>query len=173
MNPIRVVACYPRSQSAWLSNLLTVPFQSLYGHDLLPFPEHVRALQRVELPFRGVVDTGATIDNIPEGAWITVIENDLDTVRSRLDRLFGRDLTIEVDRLQANMEALKPFATVLQLKDIEFWIDEFVYEHTGLPLDRRRYMALKNLYIQSHYARQVRFETDGMGDDREVLGADV
>lgn len=148
---MRVVACYPRSMSAWLSNLITVPCCSLYAHDILMFPDMVEVIESLEYPNKGIVDTAASADNLPE-CELTVIDNNPETVERRCKRLFpGIDVLPLVER----MEALKPRATVYHMDDMEDWIEEFYEEHTGLPMDWNRYRILKNLDVQSRLGRSL------------------
>jgi hypothetical protein len=147
---MNVVACYPRSMSAWLSNFITVPNQSLYAHDILSFPNTMEALKNVPYRYKGVVDTAATIDNIPKGH-LTVIDNDIEIVREKTKNLVGTDAAI--DHRIEEIEKLKKVGKVLHMENMDEWIERFFTFHTGLQMDWTRYRMLKNLNIQSQFAR--------------------
>lgn len=152
---MKVIACYPRTMSAWLSGFLTVPHCSLYAHDILSFPDMVQILRSTDYPHLGVVDTAACVDNIPEGAEVTVIDSDPSRVAQSLGKWLGDDAHRAVDVLHERMEALKPHATVHHTDDREDWIGGLFEHHTGLAMDWGRYRVMMNLDIQSRMARRL------------------
>lgn len=151
---MKVIACYPRSMSAWLSNLLTVPNQSLYAHDILTFPDMVAVMQSLKYPNKGIVDTAASWDNLPP-CDLTVIDNDLSVVQEKAERILGHDMSEAVEAMAERMESLKPHARVYHLNDMDEWIQEFYEHHTGLKMDWARYRVLRNLNIQSQLSHGV------------------
>lgn len=156
------IACAPRCWSAWLSNLLTVPGQSLYVHDSSSVDGLAETLERrTDIVYRGIVDTGISLIDVPEGARITIIEDEWDRVASRLAHL-GLDPaeTAHVcDETATALEALRPQAQrTYHLDDMDSWIQEFYEAHTGLPFDADRYAVLRNLHVESVLAHRMRHD---------------
>lgn len=154
---VKVIACYPRMMSAWLSNLLTIPDWSLYAHDALHDPGKLARLAESLVPIRGIVDTGAGMPSLSGGGLegidvesLTVIDADQEVVREKVERFLGKDIEVGV-----GMENLKSRADrVLRFSDWDEWIGDFYKEHTGLDMDWDRYEFLLNLNVQSQLARR-------------------
>ena len=144
--------------SAWLSAFLTVPHYSIYAHDLLSMPgmeDMIAVMEELPHPYKGIVDTGAGPDNIPQDAAVTVIDNDLDTVREKCRKWLGDDTDKAVAWLHERMEALKDGATVYHLSNMDEWIADFFRDHTGVPMDWARYRIMLNINIQSRMAHAL------------------
>lgn len=153
---MRVVACYPRCMSAWLSNLLTIPDWSLYIHEALHRPERMEVLRRADLQYKGCVDTFPVshLGGIPRGASVTVIDADPEFVKDKLRRFFGKDMSEAFYVLEPAMEELKARSKVYRFEDWDEWIGEFYSEHTGLEMDWDRYRSLLDLNIQNREFRK-------------------
>lgn len=149
---MNVVACYPRSMSAWLSNFITVPHQSLYAHDVSMFPEIVDTIQSLNYPYKGFVDTALTVKTLPN-CHLTVIDNDVDKVKRKTRKSFGDSSGIPFCERQ--MEQLKEHGTVVHMDEMDGWIEWFFTLHTGLPMDWKRYELLKNINMQSQLAMKM------------------
>lgn len=149
---MNVVACYPRSMSAWLSGFITIPGHSIYLHDISYFPDTVKALETSEYKYKGFVDTAVTVDNLPS-CNLTIIDNNVDRVREKVIRFIGDDSS--VGRRNQEIEDLKNHGVVLNFDDMDKWIEEFFYKHTGLELDWVYYRTMKNLNIQAQSAKNL------------------
>lgn len=142
-----IIVSYPRTMSAWLSNLLTVPGRSLFLHDALHEPEAVELLRTMPYERVGIVDTLG--EGIPEDAEVIVLDNNPETVTAKCEK-WGD--TSNLDRVFKNIETLKGRVPTYHIDDMDSWIGE-VYEHcTGTWMDWCRYRVLKNLNIQSQLA---------------------
>lgn len=151
---MKAIACYPRTRSAWLANLLTIPGHSLYAHDINDFPDMMATLSNLPYPIKGVVDTWITPDTIP--GELTVIDNDLGSVADGL-----RHLNIDPDQvlppIVENMEAIKPHAErVYHFDQWDEWIEELYEHHTQAGFDYGRYVVLDNLYVESRLAQAMK-----------------
>lgn len=151
---MKVIACYPRSMSAWLSNLLTVPGQSLYAHDISPFPELVETIANQPHPYKGFVDTALTVENMPE-CELTIIDNDPETVAEKSKKLTGDMAKEAIKTRELEMNRLKDYGKVLHMGYMDEWISDLYKEHTGLEMDCSRYHLLKNLNVQSQFAKRL------------------
>lgn len=153
------VACTPRSMSAWLSNLLTVPGQSLYVHDPMMEPGLEDALAAYDIPKKGVVNTGWLLDTPPPDL---VILGDPDHAAEGMTDLIGEDGPAVSDFVFERLQSCG--APAYQLSEMNSWIREFYETCTGLEFDPVRYSCLLNLYIECQFAAsarqgQVRYDT--------------
>lgn len=145
-----VIATYPRSMSAWLSNFLTVPGRSLYLHDALYFPELMEVLDRAPYEYKGVVDTLG--EEVPDGSRIVVVDNDVDRVKEKCAKWGSTDLS----RVEGNIADLKQRADwVVHLDDMDTWIGALFEVCTGKNMDWVRYKVLKDINMQSNFAMKL------------------
>lgn len=156
---MNIIAAYPRTMSAWLSNLLTIPGHSLYGHDALHQPDELQKIIDSPLAYKGVVDTsvGFYKETIQDDWNVTVIDARRELVQARCEKLFGTNMRATLDLLQYVMEDVKDRASeVYHYDEWEDWIRELYEFHTGLPFDEERYNTLLGLNMQSQFAVEMK-----------------
>lgn len=161
----------PRTMSAWLSNLLTIPHQSLFVHDPIMEDGLLDSLQHCELPRVGTVMTVG-----PEyRPWEPLrpdfaIVADAEAMAGRTSALFGSNMNEAA--LSAHERLYWVETEVLWIEQMDEWI-ESVYEYcTGQPMDWLRYAALKNLYVECRFAARMRTgqtDLDGLKPLAKVL----
>lgn len=155
MSNLKVIATYPRSKSAWLSNFLTIPNKSMYVHDALAFPRLMDHIQETNYPHRGIVAPAAKESLIPEGSEIIVIDDDFDRVLKSVNAWLGSDAIANLKKTQEELGKLKLQAThVYDMANIEDWIDLLFEYCTGEEYDELYFKSLSEFYIEGMLARK-------------------
>lgn len=149
MQPLIVIATYPRSMSAWLANFLTIPNHSMYVHDGLFFTRVQKYLEDYE--YRGIVSPSTDPDLLPDCKLI-VIDNDFQRVQRSVNAWLGDASTLPV--VYERMEHLKQGADLIfHFDDMQDWIAYLFETCTGQKMDWNYYKALREFYIEGMVAK--------------------